>query len=48
MSNHDENPMEAFVLAYRADPVLFVREILGVEPQPYQAEFLQALAAGER
>jgi hypothetical protein len=48
MSNHDENPMEAFVLAYHKDPVLFVREILGVEPQPYQAEFLQALAAGER
>lgn len=48
MSDHDENPMEAFVLAYHADPVLFVREILGVEPQPYQAEFLQALASGER
>lgn len=48
MSDQDENPMEAFVLAYRNDPVLFVREILGVEPQSYQAEFLQALAAGER
>ena len=48
MSERDTNPMEAFVLAYHKDPVAFVREILGVEPQPYQEEFLRALASGER
>ena len=29
-------------LAYRIDPVLWVRNILGVEPAPWQAEFLRA------
>jgi len=30
------------------DPVLFVREVLGAEPLPYQAEFLEAISSGER
>jgi Terminase large subunit, T4likevirus-type, N-terminal len=29
-------------LAYRLDPTTWVREVLGVEPQPWQAEFLRA------
>jgi Terminase large subunit, T4likevirus-type, N-terminal len=29
-------------LAYRLDPTIWVREVLGVEPQPWQAEFLRA------
>ena len=29
-------------LAYRIDPVLWVRDVLGVEPAPWQAEFLRA------
>ena len=29
-------------IAYRIDPVLWVREVLGVEPAPWQAEFLRA------
>ena len=29
-------------LAYRIDPALWVREALGVEPAPWQAEFLRA------
>jgi hypothetical protein len=29
-------------LAYRIDPVLWVREVLGVEPTPWQAEYLRA------
>ena len=27
-------------IAYRIDPVLWVREVLGVEPPPWQEEFL--------
>lgn len=42
------NPLEEFVLEYRDDPVKFVREVLGATPLPYQAEFLQAIADGER
>jgi phage terminase large subunit len=42
------NPLEEFVRAYYADPVRFVKEILGAEPLDYQAEFLQAIASGER
>ena len=29
-------------VAYRIDPALWVREVLGVEPQPWQEEFLRA------
>src|SRR5438270_4095069 len=29
-------------LAYQVDPVLWVREVLGVEPAPWQEEFLRA------
>ena len=42
------NPLEEFVREYRDDPVKFVREVLGATPLPYQAEFLQAIADGER
>jgi len=37
-----------FVQLYKKKPTLFVREILGVDPLEYQAEFLQAIADGER
>ena len=46
MSEH--NPFEEFVAEYRHDPVKFVVEVLGATPLPYQREFLQALADGER
>jgi hypothetical protein len=36
------------VQRYAKRPTLFVQEILGVEPLPYQAEFLEAIASGER
>ena len=42
------NPFDEFVAEYRDDPVKFVKEVLGAKPLPYQAEFLQALADGER
>lgn len=43
-----DNPLQEFVLRYRDDPVLFVKEVLGAEPYDYQAEFLEAIANGER
>ena len=43
-----DNPLNEFVLRYKDDPVLFVREVLGAEPYDYQAEFLEAIARGER
>ena len=48
MTKTDANPLEEFARAYYSDPVKFVREMLGVEPLPYQIEFLEALANGER
>ena len=44
----DENPLKRFVETYQNDPVAFVREVLGAEPLSYQAEFLNAIASGER
>ena len=44
----DGNPFDDFVREYRDDPVKFVVEVLGAKPLPYQAEFLQAIADGER
>ncbi|RMH34170.1 MAG: terminase B [Acidobacteria bacterium] len=37
-----------FVLRYRNAPVLFVREVLHAEPDEWQAQVLEAIAAGER
>ena len=48
MSNLTDNTMIDVVKRYRKKPTLFVQEILGVEPLPYQAEFLEAIASGER
>ena len=44
----EANPLEEFVLRYRDDPALFVQEVLGATPHDYQAEFLRAVADGER
>ena len=44
----EANPFEEFTLQYMDDPVLFVKEVLGAEPLPYQAEFLEAISSGER
>ena len=42
------NPFVDFIKKYRNDPVAFVREVLGVEPDEWQVEFLNAVAAGNR
>lgn len=47
MSNAD-NPFHAFVDRYYNEPVLFVREVLGQEPDEWQIEFLIAIASGKR
>lgn len=43
-----ENPYVDFVRRYRNDPVGFVRGVFRQEPDPWQIEFLDAIAAGER
>ena len=48
MSENAQNTMLQFVERYGKKPALFVQEVLGVEPLPYQAEFLEAIASGER
>ena len=48
MTTDGGNPFEEFILQYEDDPVLFVKEVLEAEPLPYQAEFLEAIARGER
>ncbi len=42
------NPFIPFIKAYRRDPVSFVKEVLNVEPDTWQAELLMAIATGER
>lgn len=37
-----------FLQRYRNNPVLFAREVLGVEPDPWQVEMMNAVATGER
>ena len=48
MNNIADNSMIDVVKRYRKKPALFVKEILGVDPLPYQEEFLNAIASGER
>lgn len=43
-----EQPFITFIRLYKDDPVGFVRNVLGVEPDQWQADFLTAVAAGER
>jgi hypothetical protein len=42
------NPFIEFIKLYRNDPVKFVKEVLGVEPDEWQQDFLTAVATGER
>lgn len=42
------NPFVEFLDRYRNDPVLFVQEVFGVDPDAWQADFLRAIARGER
>jgi hypothetical protein len=43
-----ENVFKQWVDRYHPDPVLFVQEVLGVDPDPWQIEFLKAIARGDR
>lgn len=42
------NPFLEFIRRYRSNPVLFVQEVLGAEPDEWQKEFLTAIAQGKR
>jgi phage terminase large subunit len=42
------NPLYEFVKLYDRNPVLFVREVLGAEPDPEQQQVLNWVATGER
>ena len=48
MSSGPKNSFVDFIAAYRDHPVLFVREVLGATPLPWQEDFLRAVARGER
>jgi len=41
-------PQVARILHYRNNPVDFVTEVLGVVPEPYQAEVLNAIVTNDR
>lgn len=43
-----ENPFVEFITKYKHNPVGFVRNQLGVEPDPWQIEFLEAVRDGHR
>lgn len=43
-----KNPFVEFIDRYFGEPVLFVQEVLGQEPDPWQADFLRAIASGKR
>lgn len=47
-TNTQPNPFIEFIEKYQPDPVAFVREVLGVEPDEWQIDFLQAIAKGHR
>jgi len=44
----DINHFVEFLRLYRNDPVLFVREVFGVTPDPWQGEMMEAVASGKR
>jgi hypothetical protein len=44
----DKSENTDLLIALRDDPVLFVREVIGAEPQPWQAEALESVARHDR
>ena len=44
----NKNPYIDFITKYRSNPVLFVKDVLQVHPDEWQAEFLSHIAGGER
>jgi hypothetical protein len=48
VSSNQKNSFIDFLEMYRNDPVLFVKNVLGATPQPWQEDFLRAVARGER
>jgi len=44
----DANAFVDWVRRYRDDPVLFAKEVLGIDLDPWQAEVMMAVATGER
>lgn len=48
ISEAERAAWEAWVARYEDDPVLFVREVLGADPWPWQIEVLEAYGKGER
>jgi phage terminase large subunit len=42
------NPLAEFIERYYDEPVLFVQEVLGAEPDEYQSQVLRWIAEGER
>lgn len=47
-SEAEKNVFIQWIMRYRDQPVLFAREVLGVEPDPWQADLMMAVAKGER
>lgn len=47
LATPQENPYVAFAARYSGDPVGFVRNVLEVEPDEFQAELMRAVAAGD-
>lgn len=43
-----DNPFVEFHARYANDPVLFVREVFGVEPDEWQCDLMRAVARGDR
>lgn len=43
-----KNPFDEFIQRYHSDPVRFVKEMLGVVPDPWQAEVMGDVSKGER
>jgi phage terminase large subunit len=44
----DGNAFIEWVLRYRDNPVLFAKEVLEINPDPWQADLMNAIATGER
>ena len=45
MTQTTDNPFVALMKRYTNDPVAFAREVIGITPDPWQEELLDAVAA---
>ena len=45
---NQQNPFVDFIKTYKKEPTLFCENVLGISPDKWQSELMEAIVSGER